>query len=108
VEVLSTSEARVVQSLRAGHQVERADMLEMLNAKLGESQTLIRGFVLDLPLETADGEFWLSCLTLNKLKMPKVRNRPFSHVIEFVNSARSVLNHIDSIYESPENFRLFS
>jgi len=98
----------VLQTLKQGNHVDKQNLLEMLNAKFAETPTLIRGFVLDLPLDTSEGEFWLQSIALNKLKIPKIKNRPFSHIIEFVNSERAVVNHLDSIYESPENFKLFS
>ena len=108
VEILSEMEQRVMQHLKEGKSVDKLDMLEMLNDKFTDNQTLIRGFVLDLPLETADGEYWLQQLTLNKLKIRKFKNRAFSNIIELVNSEQAVLQHVQSIYESPENFRLFS
>lgn len=76
--------------------------------RLSQNIVKLKGFILDLPFDTKDCEFWLSALKSNQIKINKIRNILFSHVVELVNSTESVQFHSDNIYELPENFRLFS
>lgn len=88
--------------------MNREDLLELLNLKFLSAGCINKGFILDLPLETEDGDFWLNALKTSKLTIQKFRNRPFTHIVELENSDNSVQYQRDSIYESPENFKIFS
>lgn len=95
-----------MDALKDGEAVSDEDMLGLLNATFAQPDTKLKGFILDLPFET--GSFWLDALTKNQLTIPKYLHRPFTHIIELKNNDFSVLNHQNQIYESPENFKLFS
>ena len=55
-------------------------MLDLLNNQLEKELTKSRGFILDLPFEY--NKFWIEVLISNRLYLPKVECRFFTHAIE--------------------------
>jgi len=67
VNILTDLENKVTDDLKQGLSVDKEDALALLNIKFSEPVARIKGFILDLPLDTADGEFWLNKIADYKL-----------------------------------------
>ncbi len=96
----------MLDDLKAGQEVSDEAMLQLLNEAFALPGPRIKGFILDLPYEV--NAFWLECLKNNRIQIPRFQNRQFTHVIELRNSDSAVQFNQAQIFESPENFRLFS
>ena len=92
--------------MKNGQEVADNDMLQLLNEAFALPAPRIKGFILDLPYEV--NAFWLDCLKNNKIHIPRYLNRQFTHVIELRNSDTAVQHNQEGIFESPENFKVFS
>lgn len=78
---LTTIEKCVLEDLQQGRAVSEGDLLDLLNAEMKNPATASKGFILDLPLEYGKND-WMDLITSNRLYVPKVNCRYFSHVIE--------------------------
>lgn len=69
----------ILGQLQNGNAVEDEDMLDLLNNQLEKDFTKSRGFIVDLPFEY--NKFWIEVLVNNRLCLPKVECRFFTHVV---------------------------
>lgn len=84
-------------------------MLDLVNNELKHHLAINKGFILDLPLCNRAYEFsWIDAIVRNKVLLPKIGCRYFSHIIEFEHSDEEVLEFMEKHMENPETGRLYS
>ena len=69
--------------MRNGKRVEDTKLIKLVNKALAEKSVAMRGFVLDLPLGFSENNFcWVDAILTNKVILPKIQCRYFTHIVE--------------------------
>ncbi|EGR31735.1 hypothetical protein IMG5_103090 [Ichthyophthirius multifiliis] len=103
-------EKEIVKELLEGKSISGNNLIELINNELQNDLPQNKGFILDVPLCFSQGEVdWIDAIIKNKVALPKIGCRYFSHIIEFSCEDDDVLKFGGSVMELyGENLKIFS
>ena len=70
----------MLEELNNGKAASDEDILDLINAEFDNITTHSKGFILDLPFEY--NKFWIDNLINNRIYLPKIDCRYFTHVLQ--------------------------
>ena len=87
IDSLGALEWEIIEDLRNGKVIEQAKLIKLINKALSEKSIAMRGYILDLPLNLGVNKFsWIDAILNNRLILPKIKCRYFTHIIELDDS----------------------
>lgn len=110
VESLGALEFGIVEDLKNGRKIENGKLVKLVNKALAEKSVAMRGFVLDLPLGAADedGFCWVDAILTNKIILPKIQCRYFSHIVELDDTDEEVIRNAGLQWSNIETGKVYS
>jgi adenylate/nucleoside-diphosphate kinase len=89
----------VLAQLAKGSAVEEEDVLDLINNEFEKEVTHSRGFILDLPFEY--NKYWIETLISNRVNLPKIECRYFTHVLQTDQTEEQWKYFTTSLMEKP-------
>ncbi|CAD8103243.1 unnamed protein product [Paramecium sonneborni] len=99
-EFLNPLEREVFDSLRFGRELTQEQLESLFNVELSQDLPKNKGYILDLPLENI---FWVNSILSNKMILPKIGCRYFTHVVNLYQSDEDVLHFASKIMEKQDD-----
>ena len=109
IDSLGALEWEIIEDLRNGKVIEQAKLIKLINKALSEKSIAMRGYILDLPLNLGVNKFsWIDAILNNRLILPKIKCRYFTHIIELDDSEQEVISNAELIWSNPETGKSYS
>lgn len=109
IDSLGALEWEIIEDLRNGKTIEQAKLIKLINKTLSEKSIAMRGYILDLPLGLDGNKFsWVDAILNNRVTLPKIKCRYFTHIIELDDQDEEVLSNAELIWSNPETGKPYS